>query len=506
MHRNLQQEQTLTATHAIAAAWTGIGSAILRLWYQRMVRTSAVGVLYAFIYLANIMTLHVTSPTMFSAEPFNTTQTLVVEMQSLPAFDPDVNPHVRHKIPECARQKKMTAYASGSLYSLPVALQSDTNLGLHGGTLYDVLDNNAGTGKVTVGATGFNITCGYSNLQAGVTPITTDDGQPAIRYSFGFGGENSIFEVSSVGDDYDTTTFGWLSHSHNIFRHRTIEIVDSRMSSVFSINMTNFSVSNANLYLNISMLRCSQSLVNQTGVMDSQSHQLFPDSIQPSILKTAAVFAPANGNTLEAYTAGNMFLNSVCNRIIRLGTSHLSPDCSGQSGTTYSSIPTSELHLNTAGAPAVSIANLAASSPNLSVSPNSSEAAHPPLLLRGNAAATELVIKAHLDVAAGLETSIGLLVLSFPASLLGRGAKNDEDSEDAIAIDGTGPLHTIWPYRNHPELEILLEQVEHSNEDNMRDAGMVTTSLVGGQSKRRSFNAAHISIIIIYSTWSLFYL
>jgi hypothetical protein len=45
------------------------------------------------------------------------------------------------------------------------------------------------------------------------------------------------------------------------------------------------------------------------------------------------VFAPANGNTLEAYTAGNMFLNSVCNRIIRLGTSDLNPDCSGQSGT-----------------------------------------------------------------------------------------------------------------------------------------------------------------------------
>jgi hypothetical protein len=62
------------------------------------------------------------------------------------------------------------------------------------------------------------------------------------------------------------------------------------MSSVFGMNLTDFSVSNANSYLNISMLRCSQSLVNQTGVMDSQSRQIFPDSIQPSILKTAAVF------------------------------------------------------------------------------------------------------------------------------------------------------------------------------------------------------------------------
>jgi hypothetical protein len=36
-----------------------------------------------------------------------------------------------------------------------------TSLGLSGGTLYDVLDINAGTGNVTVNAKGFNISCGY---------------------------------------------------------------------------------------------------------------------------------------------------------------------------------------------------------------------------------------------------------------------------------------------------------------------------------------------------------
>lgn len=34
-------------------------------------------------------------------------------------------------------------------------------MGLSGGTLYDVLELNAGTGNVTVNATGFNVTCSY---------------------------------------------------------------------------------------------------------------------------------------------------------------------------------------------------------------------------------------------------------------------------------------------------------------------------------------------------------
>ncbi|KAF7333175.1 hypothetical protein MVEN_02383300 [Mycena venus] len=52
-------------------------------------------------------------------------------------------------------------------------------------------------------------------------------------------------------------------------------------------------------------------------------------------------------------------------------------------------------------------------------------------------------------------------------------------SANQSSIDGTGLLHAIWLYRNHPELEDLLEQVEHPTKDNLRDAGMVRTRLVG---------------------------
>jgi hypothetical protein len=55
----------------------------------------------------------------------------------------------------------------------------------------------------------------------------------------------------------------------------------------------------------------------------------------------------------------------------------------------------------------------------------------------------------------------------------------DEKTEQDLPIDGTGLLHAIWLYRNHTELEVLLEQVEHPTDDNLRNAGMVRTKLVG---------------------------
>lgn len=47
------------------------------------------------------------------------------------------------------------------------------------------------------------------------------------------------------------------------------------------------------------------------------------------------------------------------------------------------------------------------------------------------------------------------------------------------SINGTGILHAIWMYRNHPELQKMLEQVEHPTDENLRVAGMVRTRLVG---------------------------
>jgi hypothetical protein len=51
-------------------------------------------------------------------------------------------------------------YVLGSLYYLPY-IDGSTNIGLTGGTLYDVPKTNAATGTITVNATGFNVTCEF---------------------------------------------------------------------------------------------------------------------------------------------------------------------------------------------------------------------------------------------------------------------------------------------------------------------------------------------------------
>jgi hypothetical protein len=52
-----------------------------------------------------------------------------------------------------------------------------------------------------------------------------------------------------------------------------------------------------------------------------------------------------------------------------------------------------------------------------------------------------------------------------------------KDQEDLP--DGGGILHTIWLFRNHPELSWLVEQVEHPTDKNLRKAGTVVTRFAG---------------------------
>ncbi|KAJ7249133.1 hypothetical protein B0H12DRAFT_1122803 [Mycena haematopus] len=53
--RSLQRDQTLTETHDNAAAWAGIGSALVHLWRQKTVPASVVGVLSTFFYLSSVL-------------------------------------------------------------------------------------------------------------------------------------------------------------------------------------------------------------------------------------------------------------------------------------------------------------------------------------------------------------------------------------------------------------------------------------------------------------------
>jgi hypothetical protein len=87
-----------------------------------------------------------------------------------------------------------------------------------------------------------------------------------------------------------------------------------------------------------------------------------------------------------------------------------------------------------------------------------------------------IVICTHnIQIAGGLAASIFLFLLALPSLFISKGGSEETD----IPIDGTGILHAIWMFRNHPELETLLPQVEHPTNENLRAAGLVRTRLVG---------------------------
>jgi hypothetical protein len=76
---------------------------------------------------------------------------------------------------------------------------------------------------------------------------------------------------------------------------------------------------------------------------------------------------------------------------------------------------------------------------------------------------------------------VTLFLLSLQYSFFSKSHKH----ETGNIIDGTGVLQAMWLYRNHPELEIQLNQVYNPTETNLREAGMVRTRLVGAERHRR---------------------
>ncbi|KAF7343753.1 hypothetical protein MSAN_01955900 [Mycena sanguinolenta] len=99
------------------------------------------------------------------------------------------------------------------------------------------------------------------------------------------------------------------------------------------------------------------------------------------------------------------------------------------------------------------------------------------MLPPGAARITEVFAETQLQlniiaVSAGLGISVLLMTVALP---LLRGSQFDKD----LPVTGTGILHVIWLYRNHPHLQQILEQVEHPTNENLRAAGMVRTGLIG---------------------------
>ncbi|KAF7349857.1 hypothetical protein MVEN_01286200 [Mycena venus] len=474
----------LTATHDNAAAWAGIGAALLYLWYQTAVRASIGRTLTAALYLMTISGLHITMSSLFSLVTFNSSRSFLAATRGLPAFNGTVtfgsDPY-----------EEIDAYAEESLYFLPSVLDGTTNLGLQDGSLYDVLDINVLSGNATVNASGFNITCGsvpekdrstfepkgatWRNLNRVIFPI-------------------QVGMISQIPD----------ADLNSILLYSSIPIVDSSGKSDSWADIS----PPMNTVSSIQMLQCSLTLVRQLATVDAQSQKI--QTIVPTVRKNSSTWQPYTAPLSNVTTDGNSFIDTWARWYDWMPSSDFLLDYSSDSGFLASvadvyliqrlNLPAAN-HSDTQNVTLHDLENalstLVASmfwtshipptyrppSPgfksfvNGTISTSLSDIPRPPILLPGKGEVTEIFAEARVElnifaVSAGLAASLTLMMLAF-ASL------RDQNGDDNLPLDGTGILHAIWLYRNHPELETQLEQVECPTDENLRAAGMVKISLVG---------------------------
>ncbi|KAJ7469232.1 hypothetical protein FB451DRAFT_1479164 [Mycena latifolia] len=500
--RSIRMDSTLTAIHDTAAAWNGIGSAVLHLWHQMTVRASVLGVCSALLYLGNILVLHVTTPALFSLETFRSSRDIGVGTNSLPVYNwsADVSSDMAH----------ITQYLKGSLLSLPSILSpNSTSLGLHEGTLYDTLEPNSGTGNVSVNATGFNITCGYlTQMDAEFSAVP-----PWLFWNVTLDGDN-LYQLPATqpGIIAPLVPVGASGSVYPLTLYSTIPITDSSNNHPAMLDIhppLNSSVSFSQI------LRCTQTLVPQTAVVDAQTGQLM--RADPTIRKTSSTWSPAttaaNANYADPSSApsGNLFIDlwAFWYRNIPMSTFSSSLDSLDPLVSQERKASLADLYL-------VQKLNLHSLNATYGPSPNLTAPLHevenvlsslvasmfwtlanvppttgpvtwdtqnginfatlgevgaPPSLLRGSATATEIITQGIIAIGVGLFASIALFALSLPSLA----SYPDAHGKD-IATDGTGILYAIWLYRNRPELHTGLAQVEDPTIDNLREAGMVQTS------------------------------
>ncbi|KAJ6522469.1 hypothetical protein B0H19DRAFT_1386647 [Mycena capillaripes] len=495
---SLRMYQPLTVTHDDAEAWGGIGAAISLLWNRtKFPGTSIIGVLSASVYLAAVLGLHISSSSLFSLVAFNSTGTYHAGTQGLPAFN---------GTPDVLAVTDMGAYAEGSLYFLPSIVGSESNPGLHEGTLYDVLDPPAALpGNATGDATGFNITCGFLPTPTPLTFSAADNG-----YSWNISTSNG-----NVAPVIASTQPGMISAaaavSTDIIFYSTIPILDSSGAQGQLVELTppiNTTVSS------IQIFQCSLSLVIQVAVVDSQTNQL--GTLKPDFTKTVSQWAPYTA-VPQADLEDLSFPNVTGNLLINLWQKwYQSPPHSDfpldfeSPGTTASvadiyliqklNLPAANfddtqnitLHdLENALSAFVATAfwtlghtrpfyrsmdNILGVVKNGTASATLNSIPAAPTFVAGQAIVTQVYTAARLElsiiaISSGLALSVALMVVSLPL-LRGFGSSKQP------SINGTGMLHAIWLYRNNPDLHRMMEQVEYPTDENLRAAGMVRTRLV----------------------------
>ncbi|KAJ7496874.1 hypothetical protein FB451DRAFT_1386225 [Mycena latifolia] len=441
MRRNMQMNRTLTTTHDNAAAWTGIGSALLHAWYQKAVPASVLGVLTTTLYLADIMVLHITTPALFSVQAFNSSPSVPVSTtQSIPGWKWDISNFTDDT------WTNITVYTNGASAFLPFMGSTDP-VGLSNDTLYDVLSSR------TLG-------------------VNTDvaNGIWTIEYL------DRVFDIHSTQPGLlNAGDIAEEQRANTLILYSTIPVLDSEGNNGTWIDLT---IPMNSSFSTLQFFECSQSAIFQNATVDAQTGQLLAT---PRVDRSHSTWAPYSGPPGLDPTDPSV-LNST--GIILVDAWAMYFDTMAASSISL------ELEVDLSP-PFLSVADqYLAQKLNLLAVDQGERPTFVALHEVENALSSLVTsflwteIRLNLSIVAVsvvLVASIVLTVLALPFIIF----QPDANGEANVSIGGTGVLHSIWLYRNHPELQTLLPQVDDPTDENLRRAGMVRTSAAGSLRRRK---------------------
>ncbi|KAJ7816898.1 hypothetical protein B0H13DRAFT_2380070 [Mycena leptocephala] len=386
-------------------------------------------------------------------------------------------------------------------------------LGLLDGSLYDVLETSYVGSDAEVEAIGFNMTCGYLPAPLSVTWNQND------TWTFVFPSPFTTVLLPArapgmIGQAMVRNSLRNTTISNSVTMYATLPILDSLLQNISPVNvdppMTSiFDKGPVSLWF----FQCSQTVVHQRATVQAQSRQAttldtsiekheslwapyggpVPGDLNASMIDMWAVwltstpameFVVFNASSSDDYSTANIYFLTFSEIFLMYRLNLIADGPTLITGHAPRPIPMNlTLHdvENAISAMVASlfwtlghqgpVSNLLALEDGLTDVPQT-----PPYLLEGDAIVYEYVTEIRLDISI-VAVVIGMLA-SISLALLSLSICQDQPRL-TVSLAGSGLLQTIWLFRRHPELEVLLPRVENPTDTNLRAAGMIPVRLIG---------------------------
>ncbi|KAJ7649984.1 hypothetical protein FB45DRAFT_1017396 [Roridomyces roridus] len=491
----IRKYSSLTETHDRMLAWSGIGSSLSTLYQQ--VSSSGLGfsVLAITGYFLALSLLHVTTPALFSVQPFDQIATIPITLQSIPQWnDSDQNAAISY------------TQNSAEFLSMIRTLDTAHTIGLRNSSLYDTpIESYPNSQPLGISATGFQVTCRSIAGVVDTSSIMEFPGLPSIL-NVKLSALNTTVLAYVPGPSYIAMS-NPFPYNGSIMLYITNKVIDSHGNTSSPVLLGDTSP-----VPQIQFMECTRFLISQSAQVDPAARTLIESSLEPAVDRTSSQWPTVlgNGSNDATFIGGTSWVSILANLrvsgIVPPGwdsqfqmswgdvflAEELGLDTSwgynaGQSSASSNSVYLHDVE-NALGKLLASIFWTGGNAKPLTLTmeygfqngtPTSvvQNIQKPPVLLTKNETLSQIVPAARLEmspfaVSIGLGASLVALILGIYFATGPLGPKSH--------LNSLGLLQIIWVTHHHPDLKDIFDEANDET-DALREAGMVKVRLVDAE-------------------------